>query len=93
MQLWHVSLWLSSLLSAKDWGVCRHRNGSASGAIASAKVTVTEAGTGYARTTTSAEGSIIPHPCPAEYNLSVDAPGFRTSAQSGIVLGADQKAR
>ena len=63
-------------------------------AVASAKVTVTEAGTGFARSTiTSAEGFYtFPSLRPAEYNLSVEAPGFRTSTQSGIVLGADQTA-
>ena len=64
------------------------------GAIASAKVTVTEAGTGLRRTTvTSAEGFYtFPSLRPAEYNLSVEAPGFRTYNQSGILLAADQKA-
>ena len=64
------------------------------GAVTSAKVTVTETGTGFTRTTvTSAEGFYtFPSLRPAEYSLSVEAPGFRTFNQSGIVLAADQKA-
>ena len=64
------------------------------GAVTSAKVTVTETGTGFSRTTvTSAEGFYtFPSLRPAEYSLSVEAPGFRTFNQSGILLAADQKA-
>ena len=64
------------------------------GAVAGAKVTVTETGTGFSRTTaTTAEGFYtFPSLRPAEYSLSVEAPGFRNFNQSGIVLAADQKA-
>jgi carboxypeptidase family protein len=64
------------------------------GAVAGAKVTVTETGTGFSRTTaTTAEGFYtFPSLRPAEYSLSVEAPGFRNFHQSGIVLAADQKA-
>lgn len=63
------------------------------GAIAAAKVTVTEAGTGFTRSTvTSSEGFYaFPSLRPAVYNLSVEASGFRTFTDNGISLGADQK--
>lgn len=64
------------------------------GAIGSAKVTVTEAATGFSRSTnTSLEGFYrFPSLRPAVYNLTVEAPGFRTYTQSGITLLADQTA-
>ena len=62
------------------------------GAVPAAKVTVTEAGTGFARsTTTGAEGYYaIPSLRPAVYNLLVEMPGFRAFKQTGITLKADQ---
>src|SRR5216684_3877010 len=64
------------------------------GAVPAAKVTVTEAGTGFTRsTTTGAEGYYaIPSLRPAVYNLFVEMPGFRAFKQTGITLKADQTA-
>ncbi|MDQ6701589.1 MAG: carboxypeptidase regulatory-like domain-containing protein, partial [Acidobacteriota bacterium] len=64
------------------------------GAVPAAKITVTEAATGQSRSTgTSAEGFYaIPSLRPAIYNLTVEAPGFRSHNQTGITLGADQTA-
>ena len=61
-------------------------------AIASARVTATQEGTGFSRTAiTDADGLyVIPSLQPATYNLSVEASGFSTSKESGIVLLADQ---
>jgi Carboxypeptidase regulatory-like domain len=66
-----------------------------SGAVVTgAKVTATEAGTGFSRTViTSAEGFYaIPSLRPSNYNLSVLAAGFRNFTQTGIRLEADQSA-
>jgi hypothetical protein len=61
-------------------------------AIASARVVILQEGTGFSRTATAdADGLyVIPSLEPATYSISVDAPGFSTSKQSGIVLLADQ---
>ena len=61
-------------------------------AIASARVTATQEGTGFSRTAiTDPDGLyVIPSLQPATYNLSVEASGFSTSKESGIVLLADQ---
>ncbi|HZS04376.1 MAG TPA: carboxypeptidase regulatory-like domain-containing protein [Blastocatellia bacterium] len=60
--------------------------------IAGAKVTATEVGTGFARTTTTdAEGRyVLASLRPAQYDLSVEAAGFRTFSQKGVTLLADQ---
>jgi hypothetical protein len=62
--------------------------------IAGAKVTATEAATGFSRSvTTSGEGFYaIPSLRPADYNLTVEAAGFHTYSQKGIPLAADQSA-
>ena len=62
--------------------------------IAGAKVTVTEAGTGFARSVvTGAEGFFtVPSLRPSDYNLRVEAAGFRTYSQTGVTLAADQSA-
>jgi hypothetical protein len=64
------------------------------GAVAAAKVTVTEQGTSFTRATvTSGDGYFtVPSLRPSVYNLTVEAPGFRRFSQSGVTLGADQKA-
>ena len=61
-------------------------------AVASAKVTATEGGTGFSRSATSdSEGLyIIPSLHPATYDVSVEAAGFSISKQPGISLLADQ---
>ncbi len=61
-------------------------------AIASARVVILQEGTGFSRTATAdADGLyVIPSLEPATYSIAVDAPGFSTSKQSGIVLLADQ---
>jgi hypothetical protein len=57
-------------------------------------VTATEAGTGFSRSViTSSEGFYaIPSLRPSNYNLTVQAAGFRNYSQSGIRLEADQSA-
>ena len=62
--------------------------------IAGAKVTATETGTGFTRSAmTSSEGFFtITSLRPADYNLSVEAPGFRTHTRTGVTLAADQSA-
>src|SRR5438477_4118088 len=60
--------------------------------VANAKVTALQVGTGFSRTALSdTEGLfVIPSLQPATYSLSVEANGFNTSRESGIVLLADQ---
>src|ERR1700730_280228 len=60
--------------------------------VASARVLAMQEGTGFSRTATAdADGLyVLPSLEPATYVISVDAPGFSTSKQSGIVLLADQ---
>jgi len=60
--------------------------------IVAAKVTATEAGTGFTRTAvTDAQGYyILTSLRPAQYNLSVEAGGFHTSNEKGVTLLADQ---
>ena len=64
------------------------------GVIAGAKVTATETGTGFVRSTaTTAEGFYtLPSLRPSNYTLTVEAPGFRSFMQSGVTLAADQTA-
>jgi Carboxypeptidase regulatory-like domain len=60
--------------------------------VASAKVTAREEGTGFSRSATcDTEGLYtLPSLQPATYTLSVEAAGFSTSREPGIVLLADQ---
>src|SRR5579871_6602246 len=63
-----------------------------SGAVISgARVTATEVGTGFNRSVvTSAEGFFtIPSLRPSDYNLSMEASGFRSYSRTGITLAAD----
>ncbi len=66
----------------------------AGAAVPNAKITVTEAGTGFARTAESTDQGFfaIPSLRPAEYNLVVEAPGFRAFKSTGVTLQADQRA-
>lgn len=61
-------------------------------AVANAKVTATQASTGFSRTgTTDTEGLyVLPSLQPAIYNITVEASGFSTVRQQGITLLADQ---
>jgi hypothetical protein len=61
-------------------------------AVASARVTATQEGTGFSRSAvTDSDGLyVIPSLQPATYSLAVEATGFSTSKQPGIVLLADQ---
>jgi hypothetical protein len=63
-------------------------------AIVSATVTIVESDTGLTRSvTTGSDGHfLIPSLRPAGYRLTVEAPGFRRFAQTGITLQADQAA-
>ena len=60
--------------------------------VANAKVTALQVGTGFSRSALSdTEGLfVIPSLQPATYDLSVEANGFSTARESGIVLLADQ---
>ena len=62
------------------------------GVVPSAKVTLTQVGTGSARTVSTDAGGnyMIPQLPPADYILTIDAQGFRTLSQRGITLLADQ---
>src|SRR5262244_929420 len=64
----------------------------AGAAIANAKVTATEVGTGFSRTaTTDSEGRyVLASMRPAQYDMTVEATGFTTFAQKGITLLANQ---
>jgi hypothetical protein len=61
-------------------------------AVASAKVNATQVGTAFSRTAvTDTEGLyVIPSLQPSTYNLTVEAAGFGTSKENGIILLADQ---
>jgi hypothetical protein len=60
--------------------------------VTSARVVVMQEGTGFSRTATADSDGlyVLPSLEPATYIISVDAPGFSTSKQTGIVLLADQ---
>jgi hypothetical protein len=60
--------------------------------VTSARVVVMQEGTGFSRTATADTDGlyVLPSLEPATYIISVDAPGFSTSKQNGIVLLADQ---
>ncbi|HZT31874.1 MAG TPA: carboxypeptidase regulatory-like domain-containing protein [Bryobacteraceae bacterium] len=62
--------------------------------VPAAKVTVTQVNTRLTRTVASnAQGNyLIPGLAPADYTLSVEAPGFRTFTRKGITLLTDQSA-
>jgi hypothetical protein len=86
---------LSTPLKAQGLGQFNGTVTDPSGAVISgAKVTITESGTSFARTVTSSpEGFYsIPSLRPSDYNLKVEATGFRTYNQTGITLAADQSA-
>src|SRR5207237_10573427 len=85
----------SALLQAQGLGEFVGTVTDPSGAVvAGASVTAAEAGTGFSRSVvTSSEGFYtIPSLRPAEYSLTVQAPGFRNFSQTGIRLQADQSA-
>ena len=60
--------------------------------IPGAKITTTETGTGLSRTAvSSSEGYfVIPSLRPSDYNVDVDAGGFRKYTRKGVTLQADQ---
>jgi hypothetical protein len=62
------------------------------GVLPSAEVEATQTGTGLTRTVSTGENGncIIPQLAPADYSLTVEAPGFSVFSQKGIVLQADQ---
>jgi hypothetical protein len=63
------------------------------GVVANAKVTITEVGTGlvYNVLTTGSGDFVRPALKPSIYNISVTAPGFRTSEQKDILLKAGER--
>src|SRR5580692_512585 len=67
-------------------------NDPAGASVAGAQVTAMQEGTGFSRSATAdSEGLFtIPSLQPATYNLSVEAKGFSTEKESGVVLLADQ---
>jgi len=60
--------------------------------VPGARVTVTEAATGLQTTTTTSQDGLYTVPAlrPTQYNVTVTAGGFKTFAQSGITLRADE---
>jgi carboxypeptidase family protein len=88
------SLLITPLLSnGQGLGSIAGRVSDPSGAaVANAKVTATQASTGFSRTgTTDTEGLyVLPSLQPAIYNITVEASGFSTVRQEGITLLADQ---
>lgn len=60
--------------------------------IAGAKVTATEVGTGFTRTAaTNGEGQyVLASLRPAQYDLTIEAVGFRKASRKGVTLLADQ---
>src|SRR5947209_5267595 len=86
---------LVTLLQAQGLGEFVGTVTDPSGAVISvAKVTATEVGTGVSRAVnTNADGFYtIPSLRPADYNVSVEAQGFRSYTQTGVTLRADQSA-
>src|ERR1700683_1184551 len=66
---------------------------SSGGAVATAKVTITEVSTGevYAITTNSLGEFVRPALKASTYNVSVTAPGFKTSEQKDVLLKAGER--
>src|ERR1700683_2121735 len=66
---------------------------SSGGAVATAKVTITEVSTGevYAITTNSLGEFVRPALNASTYNVSVTAPGFKTSEQKDVLLKAGER--
>ncbi|HZT28853.1 MAG TPA: TonB-dependent receptor [Bryobacteraceae bacterium] len=64
-------------------------------AIAGAKVTVTRASTGEVRATTTGSGGEYSFPAAdiGEYNVTVEAPGFKTGTVTGVKVATQEKAR
>src|ERR1044072_8339931 len=64
-----------------------------SAVVPGAKVTAQEAKTGLSRTTVTAAGGnyAIPLLRPAEYEITIEAAGFRRWVQSGLRLEAEQR--
>src|SRR5664279_1005394 len=62
--------------------------------VPGARVTVTEAATGLATSTTASQDGLYTVPAlrPTEYALTVTASGFKTFNQTGIILRADETA-
>jgi hypothetical protein len=60
--------------------------------VPNAKVTAVQVGTGFSRAALSDSGGlyVIPSLQPATYDLTIEATGFGTSKESGVILLADQ---
>ena len=60
--------------------------------VPSARITVLEVGTGLSRTAVSSSDGYyaITSLRPTDYNLTLEAPGFRTYSQTGITLRANE---
>jgi hypothetical protein len=65
------------------------------GVVPEAKITVTNEATGIAVSHEGgADGSyVVPYLIPGTYRVTIEKPGFKTSARSGVVVQVDQKAR
>lgn len=83
----HSSVWAQGL--GRISGIVTDNTGAA---VPSAKVIATDAGTGYASTAvTNGQGEFVFASLPPTvYNLTATAAGFRTFAQNGVTLKADQ---
>jgi hypothetical protein len=78
--------------SANLYGTVTDAGGAA---VPGAKVAATDVATGVVTNTTSDPSGNYSFPSlsPAEYSVSVDAPGFKTEKLTGIALAVNQKAR
>lgn len=86
---------VASLGWTQGLGVINGAVADTSGAvIPGAKVTVQETATGFSRTVvTSPEGFyVVPSLRPSVYDITVEAPSFRTFKQAGVQVQADQRA-
>jgi hypothetical protein len=95
LALFGVLLGIASLANGQGLGELAGAIADPSGgAVAGAKVTAIEVGTGFERSAISnADGFYsIPSLRPAEYKLTVDAVGFRPFSATNISLQADQRA-
>lgn len=83
----------SARLHAQGYGTISGAITDQTGALVpSATVTATQTATGRATTITSSKDGlyVFPSLLPAEYSITVTAPGFETYTQMGIVLQANQ---
>src|SRR5438876_1133078 len=88
-----AALFLCAGAFAQEGGIGGSVTDPSGAAVTGATVTVTDTGSGYARTTlTDSQGHyVVPALRPATYSVGVQSAGLRKYAQTGIVVGADQR--